>query len=120
MLSQVNQAGEHIEAPRNAPSGLVLRDYQEAAVAAALAPKPDVWRRLLVLATGGGKTLVAAEIINRTLQPGQKALFLAHRDELFTQAKTEIEGFVPDIRNLTGRGGDEVLGSRASRRSVHC
>lgn len=74
-----------------------LRPYQEATVAAAIKPNPEVWRRLLVLATGAGKTVIAAEILNRILQPGRRALFLAHRDELLGQAKAEIEGFVPDL-----------------------
>lgn len=74
-----------------------LRAYQEEAVANAVAPKDGVWRRLLVLATGAGKTVIAAEVLNRLIAPGQRALFLAHRDELLTQAKAEIEGFVPDF-----------------------
>jgi superfamily II DNA or RNA helicase len=83
-----------VRAPSNAPT---LRPYQEATVEAAIAPNPDVWRRLLVMATGGGKTLVFSEIINRVLKPGQRALVLAHRDELLTQAKAEIEGYVPGV-----------------------
>jgi superfamily II DNA or RNA helicase len=78
-------------------SGMSLRPYQEAAIAAAIKPNVDIWRRLLVLATGAGKTVCAAEIINRALRPGRRALFLAHRDELITQAKAEIEGFVSDL-----------------------
>jgi len=84
-------------ASMNALSGLVLRDYQEATVQAATALNPDVWRRLLVLATGAGKTVIAAEIIRRLIKPGMKALFLAHRDELITQARNEIEGFIPGV-----------------------
>jgi ATP-dependent helicase IRC3 len=96
----------------NTAHGLMLRDYQESTVAAAIAPKDGVWRRLLVLATGGGKTVIAAEIINRVLAPGQKALFLAHRDELLTQAKAEIEGFIPGINVEI-----EQAENRASRES---
>jgi superfamily II DNA or RNA helicase len=81
----------------NALSRLELRPYQEATVVAAIKPKAKVWRRLLVLATGAGKTVIAAEILNRALKPGRRALFLAHRDELLSQAKSEIEGYVPGI-----------------------
>jgi len=103
MISQVPQTVELTEAPakkqieRSVPSGLTLRPYQEAAVSAVLEAKEDVWRRLLVLATGGGKTVIAAAILDRVLKAGQRALFLAHREELLTQAKAEIEGFVPDL-----------------------
>jgi superfamily II DNA or RNA helicase len=84
-------------APKESASGLTLRPYQEATVIAATEPKDGVWRRLLVLATGAGKTVIAAEIIRRLIQPGQRALFLAHRDELLSQAKSEIEGYVPGV-----------------------
>jgi superfamily II DNA or RNA helicase len=84
-------------ASRKPTSGLTLRPYQEATVAAAIEPKPNVWRRLVVMATGGGKTLVFSEIINRVLKPGRRALVLAHRDELLMQAKAEIEGYVPGV-----------------------
>src|SRR5260370_32665847 len=80
---------------RNAPTGLQLRRYQETAVAKAVAENAASWRRLLVLATGAGKTVIAAEILNRVLRAGGRALFVAHRDELLSQAKAEIEGFVP-------------------------
>jgi superfamily II DNA or RNA helicase len=79
-----------------ATSGLRLRPYQESAIAAAIKPSPN-WRRLLVLATGAGKTVIAAEIIRRLIQPGQRALFLAHRDEIIMQAKSEIEAYIPGV-----------------------
>jgi superfamily II DNA or RNA helicase len=91
------QAVQTVNVEQNAPSSLTLRDYQEATVEAATALNPDVWRRLLVLATGAGKTVIAAEIIRRLIKPGMKALFLAHRDELITQARNEIEGFIPGV-----------------------
>jgi superfamily II DNA or RNA helicase len=47
---------------------------------------------LLVLATGLGKTVCAAEIIKRTVEAtGKLVLFLAHRSELIWQAKRAIE-----------------------------
>lgn len=127
MFSQVLGRGiEHIEARSdsviNAASVLALRDYQEATVEAAIESKAGIWRRLLVLATSAGKTVIAAEIIRRTLMPGRKALFLAHRDELLTQAKAEIEGYVPgvhvEIEQAENRASREGRIFDAERRHV--
>jgi DNA repair protein RadD len=41
---------------------------------------------LMVLPTGGGKTVVCSEIIDQALQKGLRVLFLAHRRELISQA----------------------------------
>lgn len=69
------------------------RPYQTEAIDAVLAE----WDRgssatLIVLATGLGKTIIAAMLAqharNRT---GKKVLFLAHRQELLDQAKDKIE-----------------------------
>jgi superfamily II DNA or RNA helicase len=108
---------------------LGLRPYQIKAVEAATAPNEAVWRRLVVMATGGGKTLVFSEIINRALKPGQRALVLAHREELLDQAKAEIEAYVPGVQveieraehRASREGSDEnarsvVVGSVASMR----
>jgi DNA repair protein RadD len=68
-----------------------LRPYQErslelvdAAIAAG-ARKP-----LLVLPTAAGKTVIAAKIMDRALQRGQRALFLAPRRELVVQASRQL------------------------------
>jgi superfamily II DNA or RNA helicase len=45
---------------------------------------------LLVLPTGAGKTVVAAELIRRTVARGERALFLAPRRELVTQASRQL------------------------------
>jgi hypothetical protein len=70
---------------------IVLRPYQlralellEAAIA--------VGRRapLLVLPTGAGKTVVACELMRRAVERGERALFLAPRRELVTQASRAL------------------------------
>jgi ATP-dependent helicase IRC3 len=90
------------EAPRRAPgreseansSGSVarptlqLRPYQrDALTAIETAEARGVLRQLLALPTGCGKTLVFAELIRRR---GGRALVLAHRDELVTQAVDKL------------------------------
>ena len=68
-----------------------LRPYQDEGVARVV----DSMRRgkkriLLVLATGGGKTVVAAEIVRRALAKGTRVLFAAHRRELITQCVQKL------------------------------
>lgn len=72
------------------PSRYSMRHYQESAIQAALK-----WlyvdghpSGIIQLATGLGKTAMAGELIRRCMQQGHvsRALFLAHRDELITQA----------------------------------
>lgn len=68
-----------------------LRDYQREAVSAI----HNEWNSghnntLLVLATGLGKTVVAASVIKDEVDSGGRVLFLAHRDELLKQADNKI------------------------------
>lgn len=67
-----------------------MRHYQESAIQAA---SKWLWEDgqpsgIIQLATGLGKTPMAGELLRRAIQSGrvQRALFLAHRDELITQA----------------------------------
>jgi ATP-dependent helicase IRC3 len=74
-------------------STVTLRDYQTEAVEAVLAaPDQGIQRPLIAMPTGGGKTICFAEIIRR--RPG-RALVLAHRDELITQAVDKIHMVIP-------------------------
>jgi len=51
-------------------------------------------RRILMVApTGSGKTLIASEIIKRAVAKYQRSLFIAHRDELLTQARDKLKSF---------------------------
>ena len=73
-------------------SPVVLRPYQEEVVQKCLFNMwSDTWwpRGVIQVATGGGKTEIAADIICKTMVP---TLFLVHRQDLETQA---IERFVP-------------------------
>ena len=74
------------------PVGKTLRPYQEEAVNHALTDWYVNRKRatLLNLATGGGKTLCAAEVIKILYQAG-RCLFVAHREELIAQAAARIE-----------------------------
>src|SRR5688572_27286236 len=57
-------------------------------------------RPAIVMATGGGKTQVFCSIIEQwlTLNPGRRALVLAHRDELVEQAYDRIRIVAPALR----------------------
>lgn len=98
---------------------LTLRDYQKDA----LESLEKAWvtgmkRPAVVLPTGMGKTVIFAEVIRRTAEAGQRALVLAHRDELCGQAEEKIEdaltganiGVIKAERN-EWRDRDVVIGS---------
>jgi superfamily II DNA or RNA helicase len=93
-----------LEMPTESP--LPLRPYQAQALeAVATAYARGVTRQLVVLPTGGGKTVVFAHLVNR--RPG-RALVLAHRDELITQAagKLALVGGSLDIGIVKARQDD--------------
>jgi DNA repair protein RadD len=56
-------------------------------------------RLLLVAPTGAGKTVIAAEIINRVVERGARVLVLAHRREIITQTRDKLvaNGVKPGI-----------------------
>ena len=63
-----------------------LRDYQEAAAEGVFREWEEHASALAVLPTGLGKTVLFAEIIRRMHERGARAMVLAHREELITQA----------------------------------
>jgi DNA repair protein RadD len=69
-----------------------LRPYQEATLAQ-LAAAFAAGRQapLLVLPTGAGKTVIAAEALRRAVAAGERALFLAPRRELIAQTSEKLE-----------------------------
>jgi superfamily II DNA or RNA helicase len=74
-----------------------LRPYQEETVQSLLNPPQGVSRSLAVLATGAGKTIIFASLIERFLQPGRRALVLAHREELLNQAMQKLSEVSPSL-----------------------
>lgn len=67
-----------------------LRDYQEAAAEGVFREWQEHASALAVLPTGLGKTVLFAEIIRRMHERGARAMVLAHREELITQAADKI------------------------------
>ena len=68
-----------------------LRDYQEAAANGVFEAWKDNTSALAVLPTGLGKTVLFAEIIRQMHERGARAMVLAHREELITQAADKIK-----------------------------
>ena len=75
-----------------------LRPYQiEAKDAVEAEWARGVKRTLLVMVTGGGKTIVFAKLIEDCVRDGERVLILAHRGELLDQAADKL-------RSSTGLG----------------
>ena len=72
-----------------------LRDYQEAAVTAALSFLTNKANPLVVAPTGAGKTVIASEIIRRWQEKNgnRRCFFVAHRTELIEQAEATMRSF---------------------------
>lgn len=72
----------------------VLRPYQELAIKLIRQAIIEGHRRiLLVIPTGGGKTVTAAELIDKTVAKDNKVIFLAHRQELIDQCSSKLEDY---------------------------
>jgi DNA repair protein RadD len=107
-----------------------LRDYQTQVVEeveSSLAG--EVEKVLVVLATGSGKTIIAAEIIRRAVDRNERVIFLAHRRELVHQCSDKLDRFgifhgiimagvkpslVPDVQV----GSIQTLSARLSRGTI--
>lgn len=89
-------------------SSIKLRDYQETCVQRVLDAfhkQPHGGSALIVLATGGGKTVIFAEIARRL---GLTTLIIAHREELLTQAADKFRMIDPTaIIGQVGAGRHE-------------
>lgn len=80
-----------------------LRDYQKDTIDATercfAQGHTDV---LNVLATGGGKTTIGLELIARNCAQGERAIWLAHREELITQPAERMAAMHPAWERDTG------------------
>lgn len=90
------------QAPYTAAAALPLREYQQACIDECLRCIADGRRRIGVsLATGGGKTVVFANLLNALRQEQQgrrfRALVLVHRRELAQQATRTLKRCAPEL-----------------------
>jgi superfamily II DNA or RNA helicase len=90
---------------------MILREYQTRAIQGVRSKYTAGSRSCcLVLPTGAGKTVIAAEMIRLAIARGNKILFLVHRQELLSQSVGKLEqAGVTDLRVIQA-GSD--LGSR--------
>lgn len=87
-------------APPPVPTGgITPRPYQVEGIAAARRMIAEGLRRvLLVLATGGGKTVVAALVALGAMQKGKRVLFVGPRREIIAQAFWKlVEAGIPEL-----------------------
>ncbi|MGV4890383.1 DEAD/DEAH box helicase [Streptomyces viridosporus] len=83
------------------PETFAPRPYQAEAIKALIAGWQGPHNRLaVVLPTGAGKTVVFSNLIDELLPQlnGQRALVIAHREELIEQAAAKIRAVRPDLR----------------------
>ena len=80
---------------------MILRPYQSAASDAIFTEWQERDSTLVVMPTGGGKTVLFADVIRRVFP--RQALVLAHREELIFQARDKIQ-------RVTGLRADVEMG----------
>lgn len=68
-----------------------LRPYQNECIRASIDAFRTVLSVLAVLATGLGKTVIFARLVELCVSKGKRVLVVAHREELITQAVSKIE-----------------------------
>lgn len=79
-----------------------LRDYQLEAVQAIETDWQNHKSVLLVMATGGGKTQVFCELLDKNVKPGSRGLVLVHRKELVEQSRNRLIDYWPNWAGRTG------------------
>ena len=86
---------------------IILREYQERALAAVLAAKDrGLHRVMVVMPTGTGKTTLFAALVDEfDAAYGENSLVVAHRHELLEQASARIAQRAPRL-NVGIEGGD--------------
>src|SRR5215831_3119511 len=71
-----------------------LHPFQQDVVAKYEAEIAAGVRRIIIVApTGAGKTVIAGEIVRRAAAESKRVVFIAHRDELLTQARRSLARF---------------------------
>jgi DNA repair protein RadD len=87
-----------------------LYDYQQKVVDDVDAKIAAGIRRLLITApTGSGKTVIAAALIKLMAAASKRALVIAHRDELITQARDKLRQFADIFAGVIKAGRDKEL-----------
>lgn len=74
-----------------------LRPYQTDAIEAVRNDWSRGHKPLMVMATGGGKTVCFASLIIEMARSGRRSMVIAHRQELIRQARNEIAEWAPDV-----------------------
>jgi DNA repair protein RadD len=128
-MMQIFDQQSLIETEQTVPE-ITLRDYQLETIGkveSCLAG--EVQRILVVLPTGSGKTIIAAEIIRRAVNWNEQVIFLAHRRELVHQCSDKLNkfgidhgvimagvkpSFIPDVQV----GSIQTLSARMSRGTI--
>jgi DNA repair protein RadD len=86
---------------------MILRPYQNDVVDEIERKIAEGFRRILVTApTGSGKTVIISEIIRRTTAASRRSVFIAHRDEILTQARDKLKAFAV-VAGIIKSGRDE-------------
>lgn len=80
-----------------------LRPYQQQAIESIKADWASGLTDVLgVVATGGGKTVIFLKLLDEVLKPGQRALVIAHRQELIHQPYDRLGQFWPERQKHAG------------------
>ncbi len=97
---------------------ITLRPYQESCIEGLRAAfRADYHSPLLVLPTGGGKTVCFSYLTQRLTASGKRVQILVHREELIDQVSRTLTGF--DVRHgIVGPGYTEDLLALAHTSSV--
>lgn len=96
---------------------ITLRPYQERAVVQAGELVRNGARRiLLVLPTGGGKTVIAARVLSGAVAKGKRALFLAHRAEIVAQSYWKLHADGVPLASLGIVMRDGVIADATGKR----
>ncbi|MEI8290758.1 MAG: DEAD/DEAH box helicase [Verrucomicrobiota bacterium] len=88
---------------------MILRPYQSAACEAIFKEWQENDSTLVVMPTGGGKTILFADVIRRVFP--RRALVIAHREELIFQAQDKIQ-------RVTGLHADVEMGEYTAEGSL--